>query len=90
MPGLEVGDVAKVLLVDHSHHALLLLLLRITHLTKDAAAAAVLFGCLYCIPQALLVDPAHHGLLLSLVSAWPASCFHPTALIDAIAQRMQR
>ncbi|WIA39313.1 hypothetical protein OEZ86_005428 [Tetradesmus obliquus] len=46
--------------------------------------------CYDLVLQALLVDPAHHGLLLSLVSAWPASCFHPTALIDAIAQRMQR
>lgn len=40
--------------------------------------------------QALLVDPAHHSLLLQLVTAWPHNCFHPTALIDAIAQRMLR
>lgn len=40
--------------------------------------------------QALLADPVHHGQLLQLVQTWPHSCFHPTALIDAIATRMQR
>eukprot|EP00775_Hariotina_reticulata_P006761 gene6761-6978_t len=46
--------------------------------------------CYDLVLQALLVDPAHHSLLLQLVTAWPHSCFHPTALIDSIAQRMQR
>lgn len=40
--------------------------------------------------QALLDEPAHHEELLALVTAWPPSVFHPPALIDAIAQRMQR
>ena len=40
--------------------------------------------------QALLNDPSKHGLLLELVQSWPPSVFHPAALIDAIAQRMQR
>jgi hypothetical protein len=40
--------------------------------------------------QALLVDPSHHSELLGLVSSWPHSIFHPTKLIDTIAQRMQR
>lgn len=39
---------------------------------------------------ALLADPAHHGALLRLVQGWPNSLYQPAALIDAIAQRMQR
>jgi hypothetical protein len=62
--------------------------MRCCFVTHAASSLTTVFSL--CILQALLVDPAHHGLLLSLVQAWPASCFHPTALIDAIAQRMQR